>query len=248
MRLRKCKMCGCEFEGERQQRLCPTCRKESRRASVMRDRECQACGIIFSGSPRARYCPDCRQERKDQARREYMQRKAAHKERPIGSTDICQACGKAYIVTGSLQKYCPDCAESAVKAKVLPQKRARAAAHIAENAARKKDLLDQSAVCAYCGQPYTPKGPSVTCSEECAREYKRIVQGWADYRRGRRKNPPAHTRYDSGLPQSDMVGVNYHRLNGKWQVTHRGKYIGLFDNKETAEAKKRELIESDYTD
>lgn len=128
---------------------------------------------------------------------------------------------------------------------MLPQKRARATDHRAEQTARKKELREQSAICAYCGKVYTPTGPSVTCSENCAKEYQRIVQGMADYNRGRRKAPPTRERYDSGLPQSELTGVTYHRIQKKWQVTHKGKYIGLFDTKEEAEEKKKELKKLD---
>jgi len=144
-------------------------------------------------------------------------------------------------VSGSLQKYCPECAKEAIRAKVLPRKRAQAAEHRTEFTARKKQLAADSAVCAYCGKLYTPTGPSVTCSEVCAKEYARIAQGTADYQRGRRNNLPTHERYSSGLPQSELAGVTYHSVRLKWQVEHKGKYIGLFATQEEAETKKKEL-------
>lgn len=241
MRRRKCKVCGSEFQGKGEQRLCPDCRKKSKQASVVRPRQCIVCGCVFDGGPSAKYCPSCRAERKRKTDAESQRRKAAGNARKIGSTDICEVCGKEYVVCGGLQKYCPDCAAEAVRQKVLPRKRERAAEHIGENTARKREMRMYSAICAYCGRVYTSTGPSVTCSAECAREYKRIVMGTADYKRGRRKSPPSHERYSSGLPQSEIPGVTYHRCSGKWQVTHKGKYIGLFGDRLTAEAKKAEL-------
>lgn len=241
MRKRICKVCGAEFEGKKEQRLCPECRAQALRDTVIRPRTCISCGAVFTGGPRARYCPKCRAERQKAQAREAQRRKAAGKVRQIGSTDICVVCGKEYIVNGSLQKYCPECAEEAVRANVLPKKRARASEHRDEFLARKKELAAESAVCAYCGKVYTPTGPTVTCSEACAKEYARIVYGIADYKRGRRKTPPSHERYDSGLPQSEIAGVTYHRTRRKWQVIHNGKYIGLFATREKAEAKKKEL-------
>ena len=88
--------------------------------------------------------------------------------------------------------------------------------------------------------------PTVTCSPTCAKEYKRIVMGTADYKRGRRKKPPSHERYASGLPQSDVVGVTYHRASDKWQVKYQGKYIGLFSTQEEAEGKIKELSARDH--
>lgn len=246
---RKCKVCGNEFQGKGEQRLCPDCRKKSKQASVVRPRQCIVCGCIFDGGPSAKYCPPCRADRKRKTDAESLRRKAAGKTRKIGSTDICEVCGKEYVVCGGLQKYCPECSSEAVHQKVLSRKRVKAAEHIVANTARKKEMRMDSAICAYCGQSYTPTSASTTCSAECAREYKRIVMGTADYKRGRRKTPPSHDRYNSGLPQSDIPGVTYHRRSDKWQVTHKGKYIGLFDDRLAAEAKKRELEDlSDETE
>ncbi len=245
MRLRKCKVCGVEFSAAKAQRMCPTCRSQARGATVVLPRTCVQCGAVFPGGPRASYCPSCRDERSKAHKREYQRRKVAGTVRPIGSKDICEVCGKEYIVDGGNQRYCPACAPEAVRAKVLPGKRAWAAD-------RRDDLIDRaaalkadSAVCAYCGKTYTPTSASVTCSEACAMEHARIVQGVADYNRGRRNAPPSHERYSSGLPQSELIGVTYHRHTGKWQVTHRRKYIGLFSTCEEAETKKRELEQTD---
>lgn len=243
MRQRICKNCGSHFSGEGEQRFCSSCRIEARRATVVRARECIQCGARFEGGPRAHYCPDCRAQRQRQHNREYRQRKAVGSVRPLGSLDMCQVCGKEYIVTSGAQIYCPVCAPDAVREKVLPTKRSRARDHAEEQSARKKELRKESAVCAYCGALYTPTDAAVTCSEQCAKEYKRIVQGMADYKRGRRKKPPAHERYVSGLPQSDLPGVSYHRERKKWQVIHQGKYVGLFASQEEAEVVKKRLGE-----
>lgn len=246
MRLRKCKSCGKEFQGTGEQRLCPDCRKQARADTVVRPRECITCGEIFKGGPRAKYCPECRQERTKQTQREYKRRKAAGNVRPLGSVDICPVCGGEYTVESGLQKYCPACAAEAVRQIVLPKKRERAAEHREELLDRKKELKSDSAICAYCGKTYTPTMPTVTCSPTCAKEYKRIVMGTADYKRGRRKKPPSHERYASGLPQSDVVGVTYHRASDKWQVKYQGKYIGLFSTQEEAEGKIKELSARDH--
>lgn len=235
MRRRKCKMCGKEFQGQGEQRLCPDCRSEAKRATVVLPRTCQLCERVFQGGPRARYCPECRVERKKKQSVEHMQRKAVNKTRKIGSIDICQTCGKEYTVRGGLQKYCPDCAQEAIRKNVLSSKRARAAERMKEITERKKKLLQESAVCAYCGKTYTPTSSSVTCSSECEREYRRITHGMAAYRAGKRKNPPSHERYSSGLPQSDLAGVTYNRRLGKWEVKQGGKYFGVFPTKEAAE-------------
>ena len=74
-------------------------------------RECIQCSAAFKGGPRAWYCPECRAERQKIQARESRKRQAEGKQRKIGSTDICQNCGKPYIVASPLQKWCPDCKE-----------------------------------------------------------------------------------------------------------------------------------------
>lgn len=243
MRRRVCKVCGKEFEASGEQHMCPDCRKAAQRETVVRERKCISCGAGFPGGPRAWYCPECRAERAKETQKDYRRRKASGKVRAIGSTDICRRCGKEYIVNGGLQMYCPACAEEAVREKTLPKKRIYAQDRSEERQNRKKELRENGSICVICGRLYTSGSPSVTCGPECAERYRRLKMSEADYKRGRRKSEPSPDRQISGLPQSGMAGVNYHRRLGKWQVTHAGRYIGLFETKEAAEAKKRELEE-----
>ena len=74
--------------------------------AVYGNRICRECGMIFEGGPRAWYCPECRHERR---KRRDVERKNRPSKRPLGSKDICENCGKEYIVNCGLQKYCPDC-------------------------------------------------------------------------------------------------------------------------------------------
>ena len=60
------------------------------------------------GYPASKYCPDCRVEAERERNRKYKRNGSARK---IGSTDLCEKCGKEYIVTSGLQKYCPECAK-----------------------------------------------------------------------------------------------------------------------------------------
>lgn len=71
------------------------------------DRECKKCGVNFKGGPRAWYCPTCRRERQRERESEYRRCSARRK---LGSKDLCENCGKKYVVSGGLQKYCPECA------------------------------------------------------------------------------------------------------------------------------------------
>ena len=94
MRTIKCWSCGQIVQVTGESALCPNCHKELKAASTLRDRVCRTCGSTFPGGPRAWYCPDCRAERTKKTNRAYKARAKAGNTRKIGSTDICQICGK----------------------------------------------------------------------------------------------------------------------------------------------------------
>lgn len=59
-------------------------------------------------------------------------------------------------------------------------------------------------------------------------------EGHADY---------IHTGKERTAPQSGVPGVTWCR--NKWQLTYKGKYIGVYDTVEAAESKKRQLERSE---
>lgn len=188
MRLKRCKRCGRDFQAAKTWNyFCPECAAEEKRETVIRPRTCRQCGTVFPGGPRAWYCPECRQERRRAGDRESKRRGAAR--RPIGSKDVCVRCGKEYVVSSGRQMYCPDCADAAVREK----ERARKADYYRENqdkfSARKRELARDAKVCAVCGQTFSGRGSSVTCSDACAGKYRHMQQLAADVKRGRRKPP-----------------------------------------------------------
>lgn len=186
MRLRSCRRCGASYQTDRPDTyLCPVCHKAVKVAGVVRPRVCRQCGATFSGGPRAWYCPDCRLDRRREA-------DARHKRngtvRPIGSMDTCAQCGSAYTVNGARQKYCPACADSAVKAVVRPMKAAYNAAHKDDIAAYKLAMQRDRKICVICGEVFDNGRPTVTCSPACAAEQRKRNQKRADDKRsGRRR-------------------------------------------------------------
>ena len=186
MRQHICKNCGKIFLTDKEESyLCPKCAKESRQDNPIRDRVCVRCGTHFLGYPRSKYCPDCQLE----VRRERdRQRRKNGSARPLGSIDFCQKCGKEYVVKSGLQKYCPDCAEEAVKETVRAHKRESSKEYNATiRKERRKERKQEGSVCVVCGKPFTSSSATVTCSPECAREQKRRLQAFNDYKRGRSK-------------------------------------------------------------
>ncbi len=232
MRQRMCKNCGKVFNVPtgKEAYLCEECAQKSKSNSVIRERTCKICGASFMGYPRSFFCPDCSAERKKQQKKIYNQRKPS---RPLGSMDICVACGKQYIVNSARQRYCPECAKEQVAKNIRAHKREYMAENANKSQALKEDTRGKRYICPICGKEFEKHSTRVTCSPECEKEYRRIKQNKADIRRGRRKIP-AEQKYNSGLPRSGVVGVTYHRQSGKWQATYKRKYIGLCDTIEQA--------------
>lgn len=84
-------------------------------STTLRPRTCKECGVTFEGGPRAWYCPRCRAERQAQQNREYKQRKQMGNTRKIGQKYPCEICGKMYILSSGLQRFCKECAEKHLK-------------------------------------------------------------------------------------------------------------------------------------
>lgn len=189
---RICKRCGGEFQPPRKDRFfCDECLKVIKSESVVRQRTCQTCGKAFPGGPRAFYCPDCRAERKKASNAAYHRKGGA--ERPLGSTDICTRCGKEYTVNSGKQRYCPDCAEIAIKEKIMPKKAEYTAAYRAAHPEQRAELLANSrrAECPICGRMFAPYRLQKYCSTECSKEAEERSRAEYALRTGKRKTPRA---------------------------------------------------------
>lgn len=180
--IRKCQNCGCEFASTYLAIHCPDCVKKLREQNKWHVRACASCGMIFMGGPRAIYCPGCRIIRKRQQYIEYHERKQCGAVRQLGSADLCENCGKAYVVESGLQRYCPECGKQLLS----ERHRDRAAAYYVEhcdpnerNQIRKKAAAQIP--CTICGTLFPPRGTQKTCSAEC----KKIL-----YRQTRNKYTP----------------------------------------------------------
>jgi predicted nucleic acid-binding Zn ribbon protein len=206
--------------------LCPECSSAIHSGAVLRPRICTICGKEYLGYPRSKYCTECREGLKKKWRKT-----AKIPIRPLGGTDFCEACGKPYIVKGSRQKYCPDCAKTVVQENIRAHKREYMRAHPEfREHMREKKLGNR--ICVICGKPIPTGSNSVTCSKECAQENARRRRVEADVKRGRlspeRLLTQAEHPHQSGVP-----GITWCR--GKWQLTMNRKYCGIYESIEEAE-------------
>lgn len=232
MRTRICKKCGKSFDVPtgKESYLCEECARKSKINGVLLERTCKICGASFMGYPRSFFCPECSAERKKQQKKIYNQRKPV---RPLGSTDVCEACGKPYIVNSGRQRYCPECAKEQVNKNIREHKREYMAGYSEKSKELRAETRGKRYICPICGKEFEKHTTRITCSPECEKELRRRRQNRADIKRGKRKIP-ADQRYNSGLPKSGVVGVTFHEKSGKWQATYRRKYIGLYDNVDQA--------------
>lgn len=229
-----CKRCGRIYRSDKEDSaVCPECAMEIRR-DVLRDKVCDRCGRPFVGYPRSKYCPECRLIVMQENNRRYKKNGPA---RPIGSTDLCQNCGKPYAVTGSLQKYCPECAKTVVRENIRRHGRELRRKNADAINAAKVERRKGRRACAVCGNPITAKTPTVTCSPECAAILKRRWQAAADAKRGKANPARILGKMEHTKPQSGIPGINW--LRGRWQLTYKGKYIGLFATVEDAAQRKK---------
>ncbi|PWM78654.1 MAG: hypothetical protein DBY32_04020 [Phascolarctobacterium sp.] len=169
--------------------------RRPRTITNMAERTCTVCGIKFLGGPSAKYCPECRLKIRRERDREQKRRGTR---RPIGSIDVCAACGKEYIVESGKQKYCPECAAEEIKKK----DRERGKEYAAEQRAKNPDKVREwkrrkyyDTKCIICGKAFTPTNARrKTCSDECQqmwRRYRTALAKWKyDAKRGERYNMP----------------------------------------------------------
>ena len=112
--------------------------------TVLRPRTCRECGVTFQGGPRAWYCPRCRAERQAQQNREYKQRKKMGNVRIIGQKYPCEICGKKYILSSGLQRFCKECAEKHLKEVDNKQSRDWNKSHPEQMAEHKKNEKEKN--------------------------------------------------------------------------------------------------------
>ena len=242
MRVRYCKRCGAQFKSDNPYTcLCADCRKKSKQDSVIRSRTCRQCGREFAGGPRAWYCPECREIRRKEAAARLAKNGT---NRPLGSMDHCEICGGEYIVNSGRQRYCKDCAAEAIRQTVNPHKAEYAKENMLRLKGQQKELRKDRTVCLICGAVFTASTPTVTCSESCAAELRKLRQRESDYRTGRRKSDPTIYPIVSDRPKSGIPGVTWSR--GKWQAKVNGKYIGVFSTIEEAAKAIQRYTDDDY--
>lgn len=181
MRTKKCVACGKVFVTNRtEQTKCDDCLSAAR-STTLRIRTCRTCDTTFLGGPRARYCPVCRAERRKTQEKKYH---TAGFSRHLGDIDNCAICGGEYFIRSGPQKYCPDCAPSAIREIDRAQSNLWNAEHD-YRARRREKPRSGIKICAVCGAEMIPGTPAVTCSPACAAAHRKAAQRRADEKRRR---------------------------------------------------------------
>ncbi len=245
MRQIKCRKCGAIFLSDSKDRtLCKACELETRRSSVYRERTCIDCGEKFKGFPKSKRCPDC-QTKVNRERNAVYKRKGSN--RKLRSEAVCENCGRTFLISSGLQRYCPVCAETAVRNNIS---RAKAEQYKKtdpqERRATRQKSRENRKVCVVCGNTFTSHTQTVTCSPECEKEQKRILMAIADVKRGKANPALILSKMPHPNPQSGIRGITWHK--GKWQLQIKGKYIGIYNTIDEAAAVKKSMEEKQHED
>ena len=133
---------------------------------------CRDCGREYTGHIRTIRCPECQKEVTRRNNVEYLRRKRAGQVREIGSTAICEACGKKYTVDAPRQRYCKECAPTAIREncnKKSSERKKIAYADPVKRAIRNERSRHAPLphTCAVCGREFYDIGNPLYCSEEC---------------------------------------------------------------------------------
>ena len=200
---RRCVICGNPLP-PRHTRYCgPNCARigENARARARRDCPprpkplhwitCPDCGREVYVHVKCIRCPDCQRAADSRHDAEHKRRKASGHVRAIGSTDLCERCGKPYTVAGGLQRYCPDCAP------IVSAEHRRAAsrrwnkAHYTTSEGKAAKNVPRRAkppyinTCVICGKPFSATDiRQVCCSPDCDRQ--RLRAYWRERKKSQK--------------------------------------------------------------
>ncbi len=181
-----CEICGKPVPTDRRRYCSDTC--EALGISIMRkpygkrgladgkyEIICADCGKkAVVASYKSYRCRDCQEKARKLQNAASKARAKEGKTRKIGSTVICEKCGKEYIVKGASQRYCDIC--GAIVNFEL----------VRENMKKKKHKVNErTVVCQVCGKEFISYARNLPkcCSPECKAEYKHQynVRYWSEH-------------------------------------------------------------------
>lgn len=231
---KRCAVCGAPLPPNRRKycsaacckaasRALPTANSGKPRKLPFSEITCIDCGVKVVRPVKCKRCQAC-QDAKDRADAAvYAARRRTGKTRKMGSIDLCKSCGKPYVVTGSRQRYCKVCAETAVHENIKAASRAlgekyRADPEKHEQITQGKRRVAMKKVCAYCKNEFEGTYNGIYCSESCRKEAHR-----AYYKEYGAKNAEKRREQQRGAKltpeQREAVNAraraNYARRKGK---------------------------------
>ena len=128
---------------------------------------CIDCGVPCHGAIVSRRCPSCQEEANKRNAAKSVARQAAGTARRIGAEYTCERCGRKYVLRGTGQKFCEECAPFAA----VETERRRSIKYRSEhrqeiNDRKRKGPFEK--VCVVCGKTFIAKNSvTLTCSPEC---------------------------------------------------------------------------------
>ena len=77
---------------------------------MIEEKICQLCGNKFRGWHAAKYCNNCRPiANRLRSARSYQRQKLCKNDKIGVTVRLCERCGEKFVITNSMQKFCPAC-------------------------------------------------------------------------------------------------------------------------------------------
>lgn len=169
---------------------------------------CQDCGKKVWRPIKSIRCEGCQEEARKKYAAEYRERKAAGRSRIIGEKYPCEACGKMYVLDGSLQRYCQDCREENVTKNMRKLRREwnKKAYGTEEGKAKLVQMRSKQSFpivreCEQCGKKFETLTISIYCSEECREKAKQAYYKAYDEARKEKRSEQAKAKWAAMTPE-----------------------------------------------
>ena len=153
---------------------------------------CPDCGRDVYVHIKSKRCPDCQRIADNRHNQEHRQRAKAGHSRKLGSTDLCERCGKPYVVNAGKQRYCRACASIASAETDRAASREWNREHYStpeareERNARRRAAKPYNKTCVVCGKAFTSNDiRTMCCSDECKKT--RLRAYYRDYDAARKE-------------------------------------------------------------
>lgn len=177
----------CAYEAEKRREKVSS-GKPARNPDMKWTTYCVDCGKLIRHPIKCIRCEDCQRAINAERSRAQARNGAV---RPLGSIDKCKRCGKEYVVNSGTQRYCKECAQTAMHENIRKHKAAymtkqRADAEKYAEIKRRNRVVPKTVECAYCGKAFVCPTNAIYCTPEQRAERNRKEREWYAKRKNKK--------------------------------------------------------------